>query len=111
MMTVVILLLITTVYEIADAQLDRLRKSKDAVAVPVPDTPMVAVTEGEFVMGADGTQALEDERPAHRPWLAAFSIDVHEVTTAHYAEFLKASGRPAPWQWETVEPPVTVIVP
>ncbi|WP_155970053.1 formylglycine-generating enzyme family protein [Nitrospira japonica] len=94
---------LVSVYEIADAQLDRLRKSKDAVAVPVPDTPMVAVTEGEFVMGADGTQALEDERPAHRPWLAAFSIDVHEVTTAHYAEFLKASGRPAPWQWETVE--------
>jgi formylglycine-generating enzyme required for sulfatase activity len=64
---------------------------------------MAAIPAGEFVMGSDGTQALEDERPSHRVWLAPFSIDVHEVTTRQYAAFLAASKRPEPWQWETVD--------
>jgi formylglycine-generating enzyme required for sulfatase activity len=85
------------------AQLDRLRKSKNPEAVAVPDTPMVVIPEGSFTMGVDGTQALEDERPAHKPWLATFSIDLHEVTTAQYARFLSATARSAPWQWETVD--------
>ena len=67
------------------------------------ETPMVDIPTGEFVMGSDGTQALEDERPSHRVWLDAFSIDVHEVTTAQYAGFLAATTRLAPWQWETVD--------
>ncbi|HJT22847.1 MAG TPA: formylglycine-generating enzyme family protein [Nitrospira sp.] len=85
------------------AQLDRLRKSKTFEPVSVPDTPMVEIPAGEFIMGFDGTQALEDERPAHKPWLDAFSMDLHEVTTAQYAVFLNSAKRPAPWQWETVD--------
>ena len=49
---------------------------------------MVEIAAGEFMMGSDGTQALEDQRPSHRVWLDAFSIDLHEVTTAQYAAFL-----------------------
>lgn len=87
----------------ASAQLDRLRKSRVPEPAIVADTPMVDIPEGPFTMGFDGTQALEDERPSHRPWLDAFAIDTHEVTTAQYAEFLKAAAHPVPWQWETVE--------
>jgi formylglycine-generating enzyme required for sulfatase activity len=64
---------------------------------------MVDISEGIFSMGFDGTQALEDERPLHRVWLDAFALDLHEVTTAHYALFLAATNRPAPWQWDTVD--------
>jgi formylglycine-generating enzyme required for sulfatase activity len=85
------------------AQLDRLRRSKSPEPSVVQDAPMVAIPEGVFAMGFDGTQALEDERPLHRVWLDAFSIDLHEVTTAHYAAFLSATNRPAPWLWETVD--------
>lgn len=53
-------------------------------------------------MGFNGTQALEDERPAHQVWLDAFSIDRYEVTTAEYAQFLAEEKRAAPWQWESV---------
>lgn len=53
-------------------------------------------------MGFNGTQALEDERPAHQVWLDAFSIDRYEVTTAEYAQFLAEEKRVAPWQWESV---------
>ena len=55
-------------------------------------------------MGADGTDALEDERPQHRVWVDRFEIDLYEVTTRRYAEFLSATTRAEPWQWEAVDP-------
>lgn len=87
----------------AYAQLDRLRKSKLPEPSSMLETPMVEIPEGPFIMGFDGTQALEDERPSHRPWISTFSIDAHEVTTVQYAVFLTAIDRPAPWQWEMVD--------
>src|SRR5262245_6966606 len=98
-----ILLFLTTAIPHAEAQLDRLRKTKPIDLIPVSETPMADIPAGEFVMGFDGTQALEDERPSHRPWVDRFSIDRHEVTAAQYGIFLNAIKRPAPWQWETVD--------
>lgn len=86
----------------AQAQLERLKKFKHAGSV-VTDTPMIEIPAGEFIMGRDGTQALEDERPAHRVWLDRFAIDQYEVTTAQYAEFLHSDRRASPWQWGTVD--------
>jgi formylglycine-generating enzyme required for sulfatase activity len=86
----------------ASAQLDRLKKSKSFGTAVVAEAPMVMIPEGMFAMGGDGTQALEDERPLHRVWLDAVSMDLHEVTTAQYAAFLAAEHREAPWQWEMV---------
>ena len=85
------------------AQLERLRKSKTLEPTSVPEAPTVDIPEGIFSMGFDGTQALEDERPLHHVWLDAFAMDLHEVTTTHYALFLAATNRPAPWQWNTVD--------
>jgi formylglycine-generating enzyme required for sulfatase activity len=86
----------------ASAQLDRLRRSQ-ALDQPLPaETPMALIPGGPFEMGAAGTQALEDERPLHRVTLDAFTMDVHEVTTSQYGAFLSATGRVAPWLWETV---------
>jgi formylglycine-generating enzyme required for sulfatase activity len=102
---VAIPLLLVTIgqFTICHAQLDRLRRSKP-LDLPAPgEPPMVNIPEGFFVMGFDGTQALEDERPSHRVWLDTFAVDEHEVTTAQYAAFLSATGRSVPWQWETVD--------
>jgi formylglycine-generating enzyme required for sulfatase activity len=85
--------------EFARAQLDLLRKDRPAEKAAPADTPMVEIPAGEFAMGLDGVQALEDERPMHRLWVDRFSIDLHEVTTAQYAEVLAATHRPEPWQW------------
>ena len=63
---------------------------------------MVEIPAGEFVMGFDGTQALEDERPAHRVWLDTYSMDRYEVTTAHYAAFLTDTNHAPPWLWNLV---------
>ena len=99
-LTILLLLMLDTN---ANAQLDRLRRSKALEPLPTADTPMVEIPAGEFAMGSDGGQALEDERPLHRIWLDSFSMDLHEVTTAQYAAFLSADKRAAPWQWETVD--------
>ena len=57
--------------------------------------PAVFVPAGSFVMGDD------TDSPARQVYLDGFYIDKHEVTIAHYAEFLKATGgaRP-PDGWE-----------
>lgn len=87
----------------ADAQLDRLRKSMShEEAQSSRPVPMVTVPAGSFTMGIDGMEALEDERPAHEVWLDGFAIDQYEVTTEHYAAFLRDTSRAAPELWETV---------
>ena len=98
-----ILLILTVTAPFSEAQLDQLRKSKALEQQHTAETPMVEIPAGEFAMGLDGMQALEDERPQHRVWLQAFYIDLHEVTTAQYASFLSATNRAAPWQWDTVD--------
>ena len=89
--------------EFAQAQLERLRKDRPVEQVASAETPMVEIPAGEFAMGLDGMQALEDERPMHRVWVDRFSMDLHEVATAQYAEFLAAMHRPMPWQWHEVD--------
>jgi formylglycine-generating enzyme required for sulfatase activity len=89
-------------YAPVEAQLDRLKKSKSLQELPPTDTPTVEIPAGEFTMGLDGMQALEDERPAHHVWLESYSLDQFEVTTAQYAVFLAAESREAPWQWSQV---------
>ena len=98
-----ILLLLTIAVPFSEAQLDRLRRSQALEQPAAVETPMVEIPEGLFLMGFDGTQALEDERPKHQVWLPVFFMDLHEVTTAQYASFLAATQRLAPWQWNTVD--------
>ena len=99
MIVLTILLMLDTK---ANAQVDRLRQSKALDATAVVETPMAEIPAGEFAMGLDGMQALEDERPKHRVWLPTFFMDLHEVTTGQYASYLAATNRAAPWQWESV---------
>jgi len=99
-LTILLFLLLDTK---ANAQLDRLRKSKTFDATTAAETPMVEIPEGIFTMGLDGIQALEDERPKHQVWLPAFFMDLYEVTTEQYAVFLAATNGAVPWQWTTVD--------
>lgn len=88
----------------ADAQLDRLRKFKKPPGATSPDeAPMALIPEGQFWMGIDPPQALEDEHPRHKVWLDAYFMDLYEVTTAQYARFLSATGRTPPLFCETVD--------
>jgi formylglycine-generating enzyme required for sulfatase activity len=102
------LILITLLFFIlwslpADAQLDKLRKQKREAAVQGDEAPMAVIPAGEFWMGVDGMIGLEDEKPRHKVWLDAYSMDLYEVTVARYARFLAATNREPPAYWETVK--------
>ena len=60
------------------------------VYAQIPVTEVVTIPAGAFTMGSD--DGPEDERPAHRVQLAAFSIDRLPVTNANFALFLNAVG-------------------
>ncbi len=53
---------------------------------------MVLIPAGEFLMGANDKEGREDEYPQHKVQLAAFWIDVTEVTNASFAKFVKETG-------------------
>ena len=74
------------------------------------------IPEGSFEMGRahalpdDGLKwvphLLRDDRPVRTVTLAAFDIDVHEVTNREFAEFVEASEHvKAPHYWPDGKPP------
>src|SRR3970040_287877 len=91
--TSIVLTILLMFNDDASAQLDRLRRSKALEQPSTAETPMVEIPAGEFAMGSDGGQALEDERPLHRVWVGSFSMDLHEGTTAQDVAVLSASTR------------------
>jgi formylglycine-generating enzyme required for sulfatase activity len=52
------------------------------------------VPAGEFMMGAD--DGADDERPAHAAYVDEFFLSVYSITNQQYAEFVRATGHPAP---------------
>lgn len=66
-------------------------------ARPSTHEGFVSIPEGWFQMGGD--DGPEEERPAHRVWVAAFDLAVYPVTCREYALFLEASGHDAPRDW------------
>ena len=55
---------------------------------------MVLIEGGTFMMGSD--QAGDEQHGTHSVSVGSFYIDRNEVTNAEYAEFVKATGHPAP---------------
>lgn len=53
---------------------------------------MVLIPAGTFAMGADNAEAAADEYPKHNVSVAAFYMDVTEVTNAQFQQFVNATG-------------------
>ncbi len=64
---------------------------------PVVEPKLVAVTGGWFRMGSDAGQ--DNEKPAHRVWVDAFSLAACQVTNREYAAFLAATNSAPPSTW------------
>lgn len=78
------------------------------------DVEMVAVHAGEFIMGSDDPDADDNEKPASRIFVGAFSIDKVEVTNARYRRCVEAGActRPLGRAYEsmtTADLPVTIV--
>ena len=55
---------------------------------------MVLIEGGTFTMGSDN--AGDEQKGEHTVTVPSFYLDKYEVTNAEYAEFIKATGKPAP---------------
>lgn len=63
-----------------------------------PESPMVRVPEGWFLMGSEA--GLDCERPVHRVWVDAFEMAACQVTNAEYGRFVAECGHPEPVEWK-----------
>ncbi|MEY2832885.1 MAG: hypothetical protein RLZZ574_2144 [Cyanobacteriota bacterium] len=77
---------------------------ENAIAIDV--TEMLKIEGGNFTIGSDAVDALDNERPAHQIYLDTYWIDRHPVTCRQYAQFMTAGGyqqrqywSEAGWQW------------
>lgn len=71
---------------------------------------MALIPAGQFWMGRTHMFQFDelnwtarprlDDQPARPVVVNAFFMDKYEVTTADFAKFIAATGRPAPWNWK-----------
>jgi ergothioneine biosynthesis protein EgtB len=74
---------------------------------PIPGLPeMIEIPAGEFQMGDNSINALDNERPMHRVYLDTYYIDPYPVTCRQYKDFIEVGGYTKPkywsecgWQW------------
>jgi formylglycine-generating enzyme len=71
----------------ADSLLQNITASGDTTA-----DGMILIPGGSFEMGGDNSQAAPDEYPKHTVTVAAFYMDVTEVTNAQFKKFVDAAG-------------------
>jgi formylglycine-generating enzyme required for sulfatase activity len=62
------------------------------VASDTSTAGMKFIHGGKFMMGADNTQASEDEYPKHTVQVNSFWMDETEVTNAQFRKFVEATG-------------------
>ncbi len=80
--------------------------TQSTVASTIDLSEMLEVAQGEFTMGSDAVDALDNERPAHKIHLGTYWIDRYPVTCGQYSQFMKEGGyqqykywSSAGWQW------------
>ncbi|MCJ8279990.1 MAG: SUMF1/EgtB/PvdO family nonheme iron enzyme, partial [Rivularia sp. ALOHA_DT_140] len=77
-----------------------------SLLLPNPLNEMVQIPAGEFEMGNNSLDALDNERSVHRVYLDTYSIDRYPVTCKQYRIFMEAGGyknqqwwSEAGWEW------------
>jgi formylglycine-generating enzyme required for sulfatase activity len=75
---------------------------------PITDSS-IAIPGGEFYMGSDAAEALDNERSRHLCYLEAYAIDRYPVTCRQYRDFMTSGGYQNPdwwsaegWEWQKV---------
>ncbi len=66
--------------------------------LPITDG-MIEIPGGDFYMGSDRTEALDNERSRHRCYLDKYAIDRYPVTCSQYRNFMDSDGYQNPQWW------------
>jgi gamma-glutamyl hercynylcysteine S-oxide synthase len=71
---------------------------------------MIKIPAGEFEMGSNSPNALDNERAAHKVYLDTYFIDRYPITSGKYREFMEFGGyekaqywSDAGWKWLQLE--------
>ncbi|MEG4149466.1 ergothioneine biosynthesis protein EgtB [Microcoleus sp. Pol12B5] len=65
---------------------------------PIPNSA-IEIPGGEFYMGSDAAEALDNERSRHLCYLEAYSIDRYPVACGQYRDFMESGGYQNPDWW------------
>ncbi|MEG4231718.1 ergothioneine biosynthesis protein EgtB [Microcoleus sp. Pol11C3] len=105
--------LVTDLTDLRDVTDRRKKKEGRLIAdyqLPITDSPAIEIPGGEFYMGSDAAEALDNERSRHLCYLEAYSIDRYPVTCRQYRDFMESGGYQNPdwwsadgWKWLQVE--------
>ena len=63
---------------------------------------MVLIPDGEFLMGGNDNDALDNEKPQHTVYVDVFYIDMYEVTNVEYKKFVDENPD---WQKNNIRSP------
>jgi len=86
--------------------------NRQEIAVGLSDLDeMIEVKAGEFIMGSDALDALDNESPAHKIHLNTYWIDRYPVTCQQYRQFMASGGyqnrkywSDQGWHWLQINP-------
>jgi len=82
----------------------------DKLIVKAPQSMMVRIPGGYFLMGDDNEASYE--KPVHQVYVSDFYLDKYEVTVAQYQRFLNDTGyskKPEKWEVQLQHPQWPVI--
>jgi len=94
--------LVTDLTDLRDVTDRRKKKEGRLIAdyqLPITDSPAIEIAGGEFYMGSDAAEALDNERSRHLCYLEAYSIDRYPVTCGQYGDFMESGGYQNPDWW------------
>ena len=94
--------LVTDLTDLRDVTDRRKKKEGRLIAdyqLPMTDSPAIEIPGGEFYMGSDAAEALDNERSRHLCYLEAYSIDRYPVTCGQYRDFMESGGYQNPDWW------------
>jgi gamma-glutamyl hercynylcysteine S-oxide synthase len=94
--------LVTDLTDLRDVT-DRRKKEEGRLIadyqLPITDSPAIEIPGGEFYMGSDAAEALDNERSRHLCYLESYSIDRYPVTCRQYRDFMESGGYQNPDWW------------
>ena len=74
--------------------------SQEKIEAMLPQRAAMYVPAGPFLMGSnDHAMTLDNERPCHKQWVNAYTIDRLPVSNAAYLRFVEAGGYENPSLW------------